>query len=198
MQTEQTSLPTIKLYHKEARQTLREVKSHSINLLYLNPPAGYTEILRKMLFDIRRVMHAERATVYLHQSLEIQTFLVEGWNQTFSNGAWDQRVIKWGDERICQCRRMGAEYNSSFVYLNKSETLLTRDEILSIMIDSSTEKGDLVLDPFCGESDSMLVAAKMGRLGIGADTRLEAVARLQERLPAGAGGIIDEALGNSF
>lgn len=55
-------------------------------------------------------------------------------------------------------------------------------ELLERIINVASNKGDLVLDPFCGSGTTLVAAKLLGRKFIGIDTNPDAVALTEERL----------------
>ncbi|MBU0569464.1 site-specific DNA-methyltransferase [Patescibacteria group bacterium] len=64
------------------------------------------------------------------------------------------------------------------------------EKLLERVLDSSTQKGDLVLDCFCGSGTTLAVAQKLGRKWIGCDINIGAIQTTTKRL----GQIIDEQI----
>ncbi len=58
----------------------------------------------------------------------------------------------------------------------KPEALLTR------LVESCTDPGDLVLDPYAGSGTTLAVAAKLGRRAIGIDSNEDALRVARKRL----------------
>ena len=54
--------------------------------------------------------------------------------------------------------------------------------MLNRIIEASSNKGDLVLDPFCGCGTSLVSAEKLGRKWIGIDIEKKSLELLMERL----------------
>ena len=54
--------------------------------------------------------------------------------------------------------------------------------LLEVLINSATDQGDIVLDPFCGSGTTCAVAAKLNRNWIGFDFNVKAILIAQERL----------------
>jgi site-specific DNA-methyltransferase (adenine-specific) len=54
--------------------------------------------------------------------------------------------------------------------------------LLERIILSTSRKGDIVLDPFCGSGTTLIVSVQNGRNAIGIDSNLTAINLAKERL----------------
>ncbi|MDR3112267.1 MAG: site-specific DNA-methyltransferase [Elusimicrobiota bacterium] len=95
---------------------------------------------------------------------------------------WDEKEGKWYHEAICrdvwdEINPIGTESKERIGYpTQKPEALLER------IIKASSNKGDIILDPFMGGGTTIAVAEKLGRQWIGIDQSVQAVKVTEFRL----------------
>ena len=105
---------------------------------------------------------------------------------------WDDEEKKWYHNAICrdvwdEINPIGTESKERIGYPTQKP-----EELLERIIKASSNKGDVVLDPFTGGGTTIAVAEKLGRQWIGIDQSVQAVKVTEFRLEKQYGALEDQ------
>lgn len=164
----------------------------------------YLEFMQPRLEEMYRILKPT-GTIYLHADNHAIHYLRIRMDDIFKNyqtmivwqrvsgvfGQKSKKVFSEVSEYIIVYTK-GSEYTyntqnriniwTDINRLNKIDYPTQKPEkLLERIISSSTNKNDIVLDPFCGSGTTCVVAKKLGRNYIGIDISPEAVSLAEER-----------------
>ena len=95
---------------------------------------------------------------------------------------------RWGDDRhigdVWKCNRVLNNYKERDLHITQKPI-----DLMIMVIEASSKKGDLILDPFCGSGTTCVAAKMLGRNYIGIDISEEYCEIAQQRIKAVETGV---------